>query len=81
MKKLLLIGVVLMLAGCMAIPVYDDGYYYSGCGPYSCPYAGPDVDLFISGFYGGHHFHGGGHGFHSGGHGFHGGGHGGGGRR
>jgi hypothetical protein len=75
MKILLLIFVALMLAGCVAFPVYDDGYSYPDYGPYPYGYAGPNVSLFVSSF------HGGGHGFHGGGHGFHGGGHWGGGRR
>jgi hypothetical protein len=85
MKKLLLVIVALMLAGCVAVPVYDDGYYYPSYGyygPYPYPYGfvGPDVTFFVSGFHGGHGFRGG-HGFHGGGHGFRGGGHFGGGRR
>ncbi|HET6419198.1 MAG TPA: hypothetical protein VFG19_03520 [Geobacteraceae bacterium] len=80
MKKLLLIFVALMLAGCIAYPVYDDEYYYPDYGPYPYGYAGPDVNIFVSSFHGGHHFHGHVHSFH-GAHGFHGGGHWAGGRR
>lgn len=80
MKKLLLICAALMLAGCVAYPVYDDGYYY----PYPYGYYGygyygfvePDVHIFVSGGYAGHGFRG----FH-GSHGFYGSGHGRGGRR
>lgn len=90
MKKLLLIIVALMLAGCVAVPVYDGGYNYpySGYyGPYPYPYpyvyGGPDVTFFVSGFHGGRGFHRS-HVFHGGGRGFsgvRGGGHFGGGRR
>ena len=74
MKRfLMLISVSLMLTGCVAYPAYDSGYDYPGYGPYG--YVSPDVNFFVSGFHGGHGFHGGGHGFHGGGHGFHGGGH------
>jgi len=74
MKKLLLLMAFLLLAaGCVAVPVYDDGYYhpyaYDYYGPYPYGYWGPGV-VFIG--HGGHGFHGRG-GFH-GGHGFHGGG-------
>jgi hypothetical protein len=79
MKRLLmLIAVSLMLAGCVAFPAYDSGYDYSGYdnpgyGPYG--YASPNVNLFVSGFHGGHGFRGEGHDFQGGGHGFHGGRH------
>ncbi len=79
MKKLLLIFVVLMLTGCVAYPAYDEGYNYPYYGSYPYGYWGPDVNIFVSNFHGGHRFHGR-HGFHGGGHGFHGGGHWGGGR-
>lgn len=68
MKKLLLICVALLLAGCVAVPAYDDGYYYPAYGPYPYDYWGPDVFI-VSGFHG-HRFHD--RGFHRGG--FHGGG-------
>jgi hypothetical protein len=82
MKKLLLISVAFMLAGCVAYPVYDEGYYYPDYGPYPYGYVRPDVNVFVSGFHGGHGFHGGAMvfivvvglpvvvGFHGGGHGF-----------
>jgi len=71
MKKLLfLIIVSLMLTGCVAVPVYDSGYY-PYYGPYPYGYVGPEVNVFVSGFHGGHGFRGG-HDF-RGGHGFHGG--------
>jgi hypothetical protein len=76
MKRLLLISVALMLAGCVAYPVYNDGYYYPDYGPYPYGYVGPNVSLYVSNFHGGHGFHGGSHGFHGGSHGFHGGSHG-----
>jgi hypothetical protein len=59
MKKLLLIFVAFMLSGCVAYPLYDDGYY-PDYGPYPYGYVGPNVNLFVSGFHGGHDFHGGG---------------------
>ena len=73
MKKLLFLTIVsLMLAGCVAVPVYDSGYYpYYGPYPYPYSYVGPEVSVFFPVFHGGHGF-GGGHGFH-GGNGFHGG--------
>jgi hypothetical protein len=82
MKKLLfLIIVSFMLLGCVAVPVYDSGYYpdygpYPYGGPYYYGYAGPEVSVFVPVFHGGRGFHGG-HGFHGGG-GFRGGFHGGG---
>ncbi len=65
MKKLLFpIIVFLILTGCVAVPVYDGGYYpYNG--PYHYYYSGPEVSIFVPGFYGGHGFHGG-HGFRGG---------------
>ena len=69
MKKLLfLISLMIMLSGCVAIPAYDDGYSYPDYGPYSYGYVGPNVNLFVSDFHGGHGFHHGGRGFHGGGH-------------
>ncbi|MDA8428586.1 MAG: hypothetical protein M0T70_04960 [Geobacteraceae bacterium] len=56
MKKFLPIVLCLVLAGCVAIPVDDSGYYYPDYGyygPYSYSYPGPDVNIFYSGFYGG----------------------------
>ena len=73
MKKLFFAVLCFALAGCVAIPVDDSGYYYpyygyySYYGPYSYGYLGPDVNIFYSGFYGGHgyrdrdDFRGGGH--------------------
>jgi hypothetical protein len=76
MKKVLILTMVsLMLTGCVAVPVYDSGYYpYYGPYPY---YVGPEVSVFVPLFHGRHAFHGG-HGFHGGnafhgGHGFRGG--------
>jgi len=80
MKRLLLLSAALMLAGCVAFPVYDDAYYHPYYGPYPYGYVGSHVNIFVPGFHGGHGFRGG-HGFHGGGHGLHGGGHWGGGRR
>jgi|GEM_PF-1661240 len=68
MKRLLLaIAVSLLTAGCVAVPVYDDGYYrpayydyYGYYGPYPYGYWGPDV-VFI-GHGGRDHDHGGFHG-------------------
>lgn len=94
MKKLLLVLALLMLSGCVAVPVYDNGYYspyYGYYGPYPYLYGGTDVTFFISGSHGGHHFRGGHvihgsrhdfrggrHDFRGSGHGFRGGGYGGG---
>lgn len=61
MKTLLLICVAFMLTGCVAIPVYDYGYYYPDYGPYPYVHVRPDINLFL-GFHGGHVFRGGGHG-------------------
>ena len=65
MKKLLLpIVISLVLTGCIAVPVYDNGYYpYYGPHPYG--YMGPEVNFFFPGFHG-HGFYGGEHGFHGG---------------
>lgn len=65
MKKLLILIIVSqILAGCIAVPVYDSGYYpYNG--PYHYYYTGPGVSVFVPGFYGGYRFHGG-HGFRGG---------------
>jgi hypothetical protein len=75
MKRLLfLILVSLMVAGCVAVPVYDEGYYYPYYGPYPYYYMGPEVSVFVPVFhdgFGSHGFRGGG-GF-RGGHGFRGG--------
>lgn len=71
MKLLFLTIVSLMLAGCVAVPVYDSGYY-PYYGPYSYGYFGPDISVFVPVFPGGHGFHGG-RGF-RGGHDFRGGG-------
>jgi hypothetical protein len=79
MKKLFLLLVAFMLAGCVAYPAYyDDNYYpyYGSSYPYG--YWGPDVDIFVAGGHGGHGFYGrrgfhGDHDFH-GEHGSHGGG-------
>lgn len=70
MKKLLfMIIVALMVTGCVAVPVYESGYYpYYGPYPY---YVGPELSVFIPVFHGGHSFHDG-HSF-RGGHGFRGG--------
>jgi len=75
-KRLFLISVLLLLTGCVAVPVYDSGYYYPDYyGSYPYGYVSPGVNVFVSGrYYGGHGFYGGRHGFHGGGHGFHGGG-------
>ncbi len=72
MKKLLLILVAFMLAGCVAYPLYDDGYYYPSYGPYPYGYWGSDVSIFVSDFHGGHGYHRGGN--YYGGHGYYGGG-------
>ena len=75
MKRLLLISVALMMTGCVAVPVYESGYYYPYYyGPYPYGYPGPEVNVFVSGFHGRHFFHDSGRGFHDGGGGFHGGG-------
>ena len=85
-RTLFLIVVSLLLTGCVAFPVYDDGYdypYYSPH-PYGYGYVNPGVNVFFSGGHGGHSFHGGrgshggqgfrsGYGFYRGGHGFRGG--------
>jgi hypothetical protein len=77
MKNLLfLIIVSLMLTRCVAVPMYDSGYY-PNYGQYSLGYVRPEVSIFVPFFHGGHDFRGG-HGFrggHSfrGGHGFRGG--------
>lgn len=83
MKKLLFLTIVsLVVTGCVAVPVYDSGYY-PYYGPYPYRYAGPEISVSVPiihgghvfnsghGFRGGHIFHGG-HGF-RGGHGSHGG--------
>lgn len=55
MKKLLfMIFASLMLSGCVAVPVYDSGYYYPFYVPYSYFYAGPEISVFVPGFRGGH---------------------------
>jgi len=72
MKKLLLVLIGLMLAGCVAVPVYDYGYYSPHYGPYPYAYAGPDVNVYFPGYYGGHVFRGG-HGYYRGDFGFRGG--------
>lgn len=65
MKKLLfLIVVALMMTGCVAVPVYDSGYY-PYYGPYSYRYAGPEIRFFVPFVHGGYGFHGG-HGSHGG---------------
>jgi hypothetical protein len=69
-RLLLLISVTLMLTGCVAVPVYDSGYY-PDYGAYPYGYVAPSVSFSFSSFHGG-----GGHdGGHDGGYG-HGGGHG-----
>ena len=81
MKKLLLIFVALMLAGCVAFPVNDYGYNYPYYGSYYWPYYGSypfgyvrsDINFFYPGFYGGNVFRGDGHNFRGGDHGFRGG--------
>jgi len=60
---LVLIIVSLMVTGCVAIPVYDEGYYYPYYGPYPYGYVWPEVSVFVSGSHGGHGFHGGHSGF------------------
>jgi hypothetical protein len=67
MKKLLLISIGLLMAGCVVVPVSDYGYYYPNYVPYPYSFAGPEVNFFFPGFHGGHSFRGGGHGFHGGG--------------
>ena len=65
MKKLLVLVLVsLMLAGCVAVPVYDSGYYsyypYPYYRPYPYAYWGPEVSVFFGpSFHGGHGHHGG----------------------
>ncbi len=75
-RILVLIIVSLMLTGCVAVPVYDNGYYYpypyyGYYGPYPYVY-GPEVSVFFgSGFHDhgfNHHGFVGGHGFHGGRH-------------
>jgi len=62
MKKLLfLISLTIALAGCVALPVYDSGYDYPYYDSYPYGYAGPNVNLFLSGGYYGHGHGGGGH--------------------
>ena len=73
MKKLIIMFIVILLAGCVPYPAYFDCYYPYPYGYYG--YAEPNVTVFLGG-YGFHDIHGF-HGFH----GFHGGGHWGGGRR
>jgi len=69
MKRVLaLILVLLTLAGCVAVPVYDRDYpYYYGAPypyyygrPYPYGYWGPEVNLFFAPGFHGHGFHGGG---------------------
>jgi len=59
MKKLLFLTIVsLMMAGCVAVPVYDNGYYpYYGPYPYPYAFVGPEVSVFVPVFHGGHRFH------------------------
>lgn len=72
-KYLLFVFAILLLSGCVAVPVYDSGYSYPAYGSYPYGYVSPSVSFSFSSFHGGHHGHHGGHGFHRGGHGFHGG--------
>lgn len=60
MKKFVaLILIALTLSGCVAVPVYDGGYYYA---PYPYIYWGPEVSVFFSGGHGrGHNYGGHGH--------------------
>lgn len=66
-KLLLLISVAALLGGCVVYPGYYD-YYDSGYYGYPYGYAGPNVNLHFTGFYGGRG-HYGGFGHHHGGHG------------
>ena len=64
MKKVLVL-VLLTLAGCIAVPVYDHDYYsYYGpypyyYGPYPYGYWGPEVSVFFGSGFHGRGFHGG----------------------
>lgn len=71
MKTLLiLISISFMVAGCVAVPVYDSGYYgpayygpaYYAPYPYPYPYyLAPEISVVVPVFRGGHGFHGGRH--------------------
>lgn len=68
MKKILYLTIVsLMLTGCVAVPVYDSGYYYPYQRPYASPYlyVGPDITVFVPGVHFGHGYYGS-YGFHGG---------------
>lgn len=70
-KFAILTTFAVMLSGCIAVPVYDSGYYYPYYAPYHYFYAGPEVSIFVPGFHGGAGFHRGpvfegGRGFHGG---------------
>ncbi len=63
-KLLFLIIVSVMLTGCIAVPVYDDGYY-SHYGPRSYGYVAPEISIFVPFYHGGHGYRGN-HGFYGG---------------
>lgn len=72
MKKLtLMAAALLVLSGCVAVPVYDSGYsYYGPYYPYPYAYSGPEISVFVPlynrhGHHGGYRYYGG----HGGGHG------------
>jgi hypothetical protein len=65
-RLLLLVGIMLLLTGCVVYPGYD-GYYDSGNYGYPYVYGGPSFSFSYSHPYGGHgYYHGG---YYHGGHG------------
>jgi hypothetical protein len=40
-----------MVTGCVAVPVYESGYYPSYYGPYPYAYVGPELNVFVTGFH------------------------------
>ena len=55
-----------MLAGCVAVPVYDYGYYYPDYGAYPYAYVGPNMNFYVSGFHDGYGYRGGSYGYRGG---------------